>query len=255
MNKLHTLILMCLLSLVGISANAQKFHPCDANHDGTVDVADIAITANYILTGEYQSDEPSDDPYNGHEYVDLGLSVKWATCNVGADSPEDYGNYYAWGETEPKESYDWETYKWCNGSYDTQTKYCTESNYGTVDNKTVLELEDDAAHVNWGGDWRMPTLEELKELRNNCTWKWTTQNGVDGYKVTSNINGNSIFLPAAGYRDDSSLRNVGSYGYYWSSSLNSSYSYGAYCLIFSSDYVGWSSNDRCNGQSVRAVCP
>ena len=89
MNKLHSIILMCLLSLVGISANAQEFHPCDANHDGTVDVADIAITANYILTGEYQSY----DPYNGHEYVDLGLSVKWATCNVGAYSPEDYGDY------------------------------------------------------------------------------------------------------------------------------------------------------------------
>ena len=87
MNKLHTLILMCLLSLVGISANALVFHSCNANHDGTVDVADIAIIANYILTGEYQSD----DPYNGHEYVDLGLSVKWATCNVGADSPEDCG--------------------------------------------------------------------------------------------------------------------------------------------------------------------
>ena len=252
MNKLHTLILMCLLSLVGISANAQGFHPCDANHDGTVDVADIAITANYILTGEYQSDEQSDDPYNGHEYVDLGLSVKWATCNVGADTPEDYGDYFAWGETEPKDSYDSGTYKWRNGN--TYTKYSTSSQYGTVDNKTVLDPEDDVAHVNWGGGWRMPTKAELEELRNNCTCKWTTHNGVTGCKVTSNINGNSIFLPAAGYRYNSSLYKVGSLGYYWSSSLYSSGSYNAYCLNFRSDNVDWSYDQRYAGLSVRAVC-
>ncbi|MBQ0102709.1 MAG: Ig-like domain-containing protein [Prevotellaceae bacterium] len=252
MNKLHTLILMCLLSLVGISANAQEFHPCDANHDGTVDVADIAITANYILTGEYQSDEPSDDPYNGHEYVDLGLSVKWATCNVGAVSPEDYGDYFAWGETEPKDYYDWSTYKWCNGSNNTLTKYCTSPSYGTVDNKTVLDPEDDAAHVNWGGDWRMPTPAEQEELINNCTWKWTTQNGVKGYTVTSNINGNSIFLPAAGYCLGGDVRGQGYYGYYWSSTSDGSIiAYGLH-VNSGSQYVGYDS--RKLGYSVRAVC-
>ena len=92
-----------------------------------------------------------------YEAVDLGLSVKWASCNVGATTPEDCGDYYAWGEIEEKENYDWSTYKWCNGSYDTQTKYCTNSSYGTVDNKTTLDLEDDVAHVKWGGSWRMPT--------------------------------------------------------------------------------------------------
>ena len=94
--------------------------------------------------------------YAGHEYVDLGLSVKWATCNVGASKPEEYGDYFAWGETQPKSNYDWNTYKWCNGSNDTQTKYNTKSNYGTVDNKTTLDLSDDAACANWGGNWRMP---------------------------------------------------------------------------------------------------
>ena len=256
MNKLHTLILMCLLSLVGISANAQKFHPCDANHDGTVDVADIAIIANYILTGEYQSDEPSDDPYNGHEYVDLGLSVKWATCNVGADSPEDYGDYFAWGETEPKDYYDWSTYLWCNGSNNTLTKYCTYSSFGTVDNKTVLDLEDDAAHVNWGGDWRMPTLEELEELYNNCTWEWTTQNGVWGYTVTSRINGNSIFLPITGnrYLDNQNL--VDYYGFYWSSSLGGDPDHAGCLNFFLSLSVGVNMFVcRDTGHPVRAVCP
>ncbi|MDY4512770.1 MAG: hypothetical protein SPE10_04900, partial [Paludibacteraceae bacterium] len=120
---------------------------------------------------------PASDPANGHEYVDLGLSVKWATCNVGASKPEEYGNYYAWGETTTKSTYNWSTYKWCNGSKTTLTKYNTSSSYGTVDNKTVLELADDAARANWGGAWRMPTDAEWTELRENCTWTWITKNG------------------------------------------------------------------------------
>ena len=133
------------------------------------------------------------------EAIDLGLpsGTKWANMNVAASTPEEYGGYYAWGETEEKDNYSWSTYKWCRGSYDTQTKYCTDSSYGTVDNKTVLDPEDDVAHVKWGGTWRMPTLDEQKELLNKCTWNWTTQNGVNGYKGTG-PNGNSIFLPAAG---------------------------------------------------------
>ena len=194
------------------------------------------------------------DKYNGHEYVDLGLSVKWATCNVGATTPEGYGNYYAWGETTPKTtSYDWGTYRYCNGTSDSMTKYCTQSIYGTVDNKTTLELTDDAARVNWGGSWRMPTRAEQDELRNNCTWIWTTQNGVNGYKVTSNKNGNSIFLPAAGYRYNSNLYGAGSNGHYWSSSLLTSDSYRAYDLPFNSS-VYWGYDNREYGHSVRAVC-
>ena len=191
---------------------------------------------------------------NGYEYIDLGLSVKWATCNVGATKPEDYGDYFAWGETQPKDYYDWSTYKWCRGSENTHTKYCTNSYYGTVDNKTVLDLSDDAARANWGGSWRMPTTEEQQELINNCSWIWTNQNGVTGYKVVS-YNGNSIFLPAAGYCNDSSLFNVGSYGYYWSSSLNTANPYGAcYSLLKSSNVNYFGSFRRCYGVSVRPVC-
>ena len=188
------------------------------------------------------------------EAVDLGLSVKWATCNVGASKPEDYGEYFAWGETTTKSTYDWSTYKWCNGSYDTQTKYCTDSSYGTVDNKTVLDKEDDAAAVNWGGAWRMPTKEEQDELRNNCTWTWITQNGVNGYTVTG-PNGNSIFLPAAGYRDDSSLIGAGSYGIYWSSSLNTYYTSDAWYVYFYPSSVYRYYDYRYYGHSVRPVCP
>ena len=199
---------------------------------------------------------PDPNPNTGnHEYVDLGLSVKWATCNVGANAPEEYGDYFAWGETQPNETYSWSTYKWCNGSYDTQTKYCTNSSYGTVDNKTVLDKEDDAASVNWGGSWRMPTKAEQDELRQQCTWTWTTQNGVNGYKVTSKSNGNSIFLPAAGYRGVSSLNDAGSGGYYWSSSLYTGSPGNAYELYFSSGSVGWGRSSRFYGQSVRPVCP
>ena len=190
---------------------------------------------------------------NGHAYVDLGLSVKWATMNVGATSPEGYGEYFAWGETQPKGWYDWSTYKWCNGSYDSMTKYCTNSEYGQVDNKTTLDPDDDAAHVNWGGAWRMPTRAEQDELRNNCTWTWTSQNGVNGYKVVG-PNGNSLFLPAAGYRFEDDLNNAGSYGYYWSSSLNGYNSYYAYDLYFNSGSVDWGSNYRYYGFSVRPVC-
>jgi uncharacterized protein (TIGR02145 family) len=198
--------------------------------------------------------EEPENTENGYEYVDLGLSVKWATCNVGATKPEEYGDYFAWGEVAPKETYDWSTYKWCNGSYNTLTKYCTNSDFSTIDNKTVLESADDAAAVNWGGSWRMPTTEEQQELINNCTWEWTTQNGVNGYKVTG-ITGNSIFLPAAGYRYDSSLDSAGSYGNYWSSSLHTSIPSYAYDLGFtSSNGLGYI-EERYYGRSVRPVCP
>ncbi len=210
-----------------------------------------------VATCEVRVAKPSD--YNGHDYVDLGLpsGLKWATCNVGANNPEDYGGYYAWGETETKSTYSWSTYKWCNGTSTTMTKYCTRSSYGTVDNKTTLDPEDDVAHVKWGGDWRMPTWYEREELRDtdNCTWTWTTQGGKNGYLVTSKKNGNSIFLPAAGYRNDSSLTRAGYDGYYWSSSLSTSGSLDAYGLYFDWDFDNLSYCDRIYGQSVRPVCP
>lgn len=177
--------------------------------------------------------------------IDLGLSVKWAECNVGATKPEEYGGYYAWGETEEKSNYNWGTYKWCNGSEDTMTKYCTNSSCGTVDNKTVLDLEDDVAHVKWGGDWRMPTRAEWDELLNECTWTIIRQNGVCVYKVTG-PNGNSIFLPAEiEFSND-----------YWTSSLE----IGNYACYF---YIGWAASQdwyygmsidrRCDGKLIRPV--
>ena len=189
---------------------------------------------------------------NGHEYVDLGLSVKWATCNVGANKPEDSGDYFAWGEVAPKDYYDWSTYKYCNGSSKSLTKYNTSSSYGTVDNNTQLELSDDAARANWGGSWRMPTDAEWTELREQCTWKWTTQNGVYGRKVTSKTNENSIFLPAAGYRGGS-LSDAGSDGYYWSSSLSTDFLGFALSVSFESGYVSMFYSSRNYGLSVRPV--
>ena len=210
---------------------------------------DSIVTYNYNEEPGVPVTPPSTSPY---EAVDLGLSVKWATFNVGATKPEEYGGYYAWGETEEKENYDWSTYKWCNGSYDTMTKYCTDSGIGTVDNKTVLDPEDDVAHVKWGGDWRMPTKEEQDELRNNCSWTWTTQNGVKGYNVTG-PNGNSIFLPAAGYRYGTDVNYRGDSGDYWSGSLSSGISFRAYYLRFNDDYYDWNYDSRCCGRSVRPV--
>ena len=192
---------------------------------------------------------------NGHEYVDLGLpsGLKWATCNVGASKPEEYGNHYAWGETEAKSSYSWSTYKWCNGSYDKITKYCSNSSYGRVDNKRKLELSDDVARKQWGSTWRLPTKAEFEELLSNCTWTWTTQNGIKGCKVTSKKNGNSIFFPAAGWRNGSSLNNQGAFGYYWSSTPRESYSDNACYLYFSSGNHSTNWYTRYNGRSVRPV--
>lgn len=234
----------------GIETFAGWNTAADGSGTAYADQSTITPIANVNLYAQWLAPE--------HEYVDLGLpsGTLWATMNVGADSPEDYGDYFAWGETEPKEVYNWSTYKWCNGSSTTQTKYCTSSSYGTVDNKTVLDLADDAANANWGGDWRMPTDEEREELQNTSytTWTWTTKNGVQGYKVASKINGNSIFLPAAGYRFNSELYDAGfEEGYYWSSSLNTSVSDYAFYFLFNWTIVDYSSHFRYYGLSVRPV--
>jgi hypothetical protein len=191
------------------------------------------------------------------DYVDLGLpsGLLWATCNVGASAPEDYGNYYAWGETTPKDTYNWSTYQYCNGSNSTMTKYCTNADYGNngfTDNLTTLLPEDDAAAANWGGNWRMPTKEEFQELYNNTTVTWTQQNGVNGRLFTAS-NGNSLFLPAAGYRSGSSLYDAGSWGDYWLSSLDTDNPYCAWYFHFYSDYCSMYYDYRYCGQSVRAV--
>lgn len=187
--------------------------------------------------------------------VDLGLSVKWASCNVGADTVEGRGNFYAWGETEPKTDYSWETYKHANGANNKLTKYCDDGNWGNdgfADGKTSLEPDDDVAYQKWGRDWRIPSYEEWKELYANCTVVSTTQNGVDGHKVTSNINGNSIFLPTAGVFNVTTV-DMKSGGFYWSSSLVHRLSDTAWSVRNYYQIVGTNTGDRQRGMLVRPV--
>ena len=185
-----------------------------------------------------------------------GKNIKWASFNVGASSPEEYGLYYAWGETEPKENYSWPTYKFSTNSWGPFSKYNTKKSYGTVDNKIVLDPEDDVAHVKLGGKWRMPTDEEWSELIEKCTWTWVTNysgTGISGMLVTA-INGNSIFLPAAGRRYETDLYNAGSLGNYWSSSLYSGYPSNARNVYFTSGGVFSDYDDsRSLGRPVRPV--
>lgn len=261
-----------------------KFRPCQ----GTLTFYDAAgepvkvvvlndVTTEYLVAVDYasgtftkytkQADQPDDS--DKHEYVDLGLpsGTLWATCNIGANSPEEYGDYFAWGELEGynsgKTEFYWSTYKWCEGTDRTMTKYCNNSNYGFngfTDDKTELDLEDDAAYVNWGAAWRMPSIEQLQELINgNYTIiERTTQNGVYGRKITSKMEGftdKSIFLPDAGCRNVSSLYYAGSYGNYWSRTLYTSTSpLAAWYLYFESgSNIGVGSTGRCYGRSVRPV--
>ena len=176
-----------------------------------------------------------------HDYVDLGLpsGTLWATCNVGASKPEDYGSYFAWGETSTKSIYDWDgsTYKYANGDYKKLTKYCNRSDYGNngfTDNLTALQAGDDPATVNWGSGWRTPSKEQWEELLSNTTHQWTTQNGVKGRKFTSKKNGQTLFLPAAGNRCNSELMYAGSYGSFWSRSLDTDIPDYAWFLYFDS---------------------
>ena len=242
-------ILLFIVATFSVAGYSQTYH-YDVNGDGVVTAADVTALYDYLLGNVPSGDE--------HEYVDLGLpsGTLWATMNVGASSPEEYGDYFAWGETTPKDVYDWSTYKWCMGSFNTLTKYCDNSDYGYngfTDGKTELDHEDDAATANWGPEWRMPSLEQIQELMDNCTSQWTTRNGVNGRLFTSNINGASLFLPAAGYRWDSEFDNAGAYGCCWSRTL-CSYPGHAYDLGFNSGNVYWDYGvGRVNGESVRAV--
>ena len=187
--------------------------------------------------------------------VDMGDGIYWSSCNLGASNPEDYGDYYAWGEITVKEDYDWSTYKWCDGSYDTLTKYNTKQTSGVYDGKTVLEYADDAARQTLGDQWRVPTLQEWKNLYDNCSWTWTSLNGKEGYLVTAQ-NGNSIFLPAAGERMDTVYSRLGMDGSYWASSILNSYPYRAYFIGFDSNSIDghyYEGPYRCNGLTIRPV--
>ncbi len=246
--KTKTYLIVSIALLTGMSAWAQK-------------LVTVSIYNDCSKNGKIE-DIRSIGEEKGQTWVDLGLpsGIKWASCNVRATTPENYGNYNAWGENEIlKSAYIWSTYKYINDANFKLTKYCTASKYGSygfVDNKTTLDPEDDTAHshLSWGGKWRMPTDAEWAELQENCTWTWTTQNGVNGYQVSSKTNSNSIFLPAAGMCDGG-LRDAGSNGYYWSSSLVSQYPNNAWYLYFNSDGYGRRGELRSCGCSVRPVCP
>ena len=213
-----------------------------------------------------KNNKPDPAPKAPEEAVDLGIVMTredgttyrlyWAKSNLSENglcaNPEDYGDYYAWGETEPKSNYSWSTYKFGTNSSGPFSKYEPGSSDENV-NKTVLDPEDDVAYVKLGGQWRMPTDAEWTELRTKCTWDRTTQNGVNGCLVKSKTNGKSIFLPAAGYRLDADLLDAGSNGDYWSSSLNTEYPYVAWYVYFESDTVNEYGADRYLGYSVRPV--
>ena len=250
-------------------------------------VLDDITISNWTADADLGCQEAILDPYNGHEYVDLGLpsGLKWATCNVGASAPEEYGDYFAWGDTVPYYSskdpltwkegksagYAWSTYKWCEGSYDALTKYCSKSTCGYngfTDSETTLEAEDDAARYQWGGSWRMPTKGDIDELlatqdnTTDYTWTWcdgstTKYAGTDvaGWQIVRNSTGATLFLPAAGYRYGTNLYNVGSYGFYWSSSLYTGSPTSAWDISFNYGDVGAYHGDRDVGESVRPVCP
>ena len=199
--------------------------------------------------------------------VDLGLSVKWSSMNLGATSQSGYGDYFAWGETAPKGNYNWFTYELCNGTSITLTRYNNKSSYGTVDKKSEFKdygYEDDAARQALGGKWRIPTDAEWTELRdkNNCTWTWTDNyngTGIAGRIVTSKKTGytdKSIFLPAAGYRNGTQFYDAGSVGYYWSSSRTGQARYAWYVYFYSAyviRYGGGGDSDRSSGLSIRPV--
>ena len=226
-------------SLTNLKANTKYYVRAYATNEKGTSYGEVK---SFVTLGDEQ---PSDN--NGHDYVDLGLpsGLKWATCNVGANSPEVYGQYFAWGEITTKDNYsdsNCPTYGLSKSELESQ---------GYIDSEGNLTSQYDAATANWGGTWRMPTRAEYNELLNNCTWTWTTQNGVNGYKVTG-PNGNSIFLPAAGYRNGASLSYAGSFGYYWSSTPNDDSS--VYYLNFSSSIHNVNNGrNRYYGRTVRPV--
>jgi hypothetical protein len=282
-NRLLTCIAAFFLICTGIAAQTYKG---DMNNDGKVNVNDFVKLIDVVLDKSPQEEisikeqianckltftlpDNTTVTVNGdqlvsyeyitkHEYTDLGLTsgTLWANTNVGADSPEGYGDYFAWGETKGfysgKDYFDVSTYKYCNGSETTMIKYCTESEYGEVDNKTELDLEDDAAYVNWGSDWQMPSDAQWTELRTECTWEWTTLNEVYGRKVTG-PNGNYIFLPATGYCLNNTVSYLGAGGRYWSRTLYPGYSNCACRMRYNKKEVLRRNGHRYYGFSVRPV--
>lgn len=214
-------------------------------------IYEFVVTGNIELIAKFKETTTIMD----NRAIDLGLpsGIKWASYNVGANKPEEFGCYYAWGETEEKRVFNLGNYKWYNTSVNSIMKYCTNEVYGNVDSNLIIDLEDDIAHIEWAGEWRMPTMEELNELLKKCVWQRTSVNNVNGYKVIG-PNGNSIFLPSAGYYNENGSYNIANDGYYWSSTLYDSDNNKA-------GFLGWNSAaavcyyyNRYFGKTVRAVC-
>lgn len=200
------------------------------------------------------------NPHMGHEWVDLGLSVYWSTCNLGAKSPEQYGDYYAWGEIKPQADakYEWDSYEWYYIEGDALKKYNLNSKYGNVDNKAILDDDDDASHVQWEGSWYMPTTEEIIELINNCKWNKKSYSGVVGYEGVSKKNGRSIFIPCNGAIADGKLQNE-DYPTFWSCELDNSGQdddslYG-FCFMYGKYESGGAGYTRYCGLAIRPVIP
>ncbi len=237
-------------SIYSLDAGTTYYYRAYVKINDAVCYGDVNSTTTF-------GEKPNYKIINSHKFVDLGLpsGLLWATNNIGAVTPADDGNYYAWGETEPQIS---NTYNWSSYKHGTSAGNLTK--YNSTDGKTVLDKEDDAAYVNWGSSCRMPTHDDFTELResSNCTWTWTSKttsdgSSINGYTVTSIKNGNSIFLPASGHRRDGNLNDHGSDGFYWPSALNSPYSYNAYYLFFYSGSHAQHYGYRCNGFPVRPV--
>lgn len=253
-----------------VDSGENKSKKGDMNGDKLINVIDIVNVINLIKTGQYDpaADFDGDNKITPADLeaaasgsmkqqvpkskyaVDLGLSVKWAMMNVGAVNPEDYGGYYAWAETAEKSTYSWSSYKYSDATGDKISKYCLSSYYGTVDDLSTVEPMDDAARVNMGKDWRLPTKEEMDELVKKCTWKTEKLNGVYGYRVTG-PNGKSIFMPFGGNKSNNAHYNKGDVGYYWVSTLSSTQA--APVLYMYSDKKDYMNYSRYIGQSIRPV--
>lgn len=232
------------ITIVVAAAQPGSGKQADVNRDGKTDLQDVKAITHYM-----------NENVGGYDYVDLDLPSGnlWATCNVGAEKPEDYGSYFAWGETTTKDSYKWSNYAFSNDG-NIFTKYNTSSEHGEVDNKTTLDVEDDAAAQIWGHGWQIPTNDDINELRSgdHCTWTKATINGVIGYVVKSKKNNNSIFLPLGGYIDGTTHTGIGNSGCYWSSTLNAKSVWTAHNMVIDNSNFLFC-NLRYYGRNIRAV--
>lgn len=253
-----------IVRFISLNPSSTYYYTTYVNLNGQLYVAPVTsfvTTSEDVFTGSAPSSV---------QLVNMGLpsGTQWANMNVGAETVEDAGQYFAWGETvgyKPtiktndsdalkfSRTFDWSNYRWCRGSRESQTKYCTNSNYGIVDNKTFLDLTDDAAFINWGDNWRMPTADEMKELFDNTVCEWMILDGVDGYRFTSKINGKSLFLPAAGCGVSETHYDEGLIGYYWSSSIDQPSPYASRYLGFKGDRDYMASMHRYYGMCIRPV--